>query len=380
MPENLNPQDQWDTQFEVPLPGEPRNIGPLRTLFQRLLNRTERLKNRIGEVLGLPWDAALPDTLAGLHGRLNSHKTAPVLDHPDGSVVTAKLADGAVTASKLAANHAPKSQGSISFGAANWDQLTEAGYYLVSPGGSGGSGAPPASSQSGLLIVERSLDGPIVQRFLPASEPHSYWRIRSDAWGQWIRQQGGGFAQAVDPIAYYNQTGQNYDLRPGEVAVVNFNGGSNGADVHTRIATNNGRAYWIFVISEVNWGTVWSGGSWPVNWPLLRPNGTVYSQQFSEQVVVVRETSTAGFFNENHSGFPISAYYGSSIGLLHTGLPGSRFFLRFSEEHPFGSNNNLIQLAPAIIIWRNNTTPWTYLGSLSVPPTVAGKLIVLRIF
>lgn len=376
MPENLNPQDQWDTQFQVPLPGEPKNIGPLRTLFQRLLNRTERLKNRIGEVLGLPWDAALPDTLAGLHGRLNSHQTAPVLDHPDGSVVTAKLADGAVTASKLAANHAPKSQGGITFGAANWDQLTEAGYYLVSPGGSGGSGAPPANSQSGLLIVERSLDGPIVQRFLPASEPYSYWRIRSNAWSQWIRQQGGGFAQAVDPIAYYNQTGQNYELRPGEVAVVNFNGGSDGADVHTRIATNNGRAYWIFVISEVNWGTAWPGH--PVV-TFLRPNGTVYSGQFSEQFVTHRETSTSALFREDHPAFPISAYYGSSIGLLHTGLPGGRFLLRSSMEHPFGSNNNLIQLASSTTIWRNNTTPWTYLGSLYVPPTVAGKLIVLRI-
>lgn len=366
MPENLNPQDQWDTQFEVPLPGEPRNIGPLRTLFQRLLNRTERLKNRIGEVLGLPWDAALPDTLAGLHGRLNSHRTAPVLDHPDGSV----------TAPKIAPNHAPKSQGGITFGAANWDQLTEAGYYPVSPGGSGGSGVPPANSQSGLLIVERSLGGPIVQRFLPELEPYSYLRIRSNTWGQWIRQQGGGFAQAVDPIAHYNQTGQNYDLRPGEVAVVNFNGGSNGADVHTRIATNNGRAYWIFVISEVNWGTVPPSNFGAI---FLRPNGTVYSQQFSEQYVIHRETSTSAVFVETNSAFPISAYYGSSIGLLHTGLPGSRLFLRFSEEHSFDSNNNLIQLAPSTTIWRNNTTPWTYLGSLFVPPTVAGKLIVFRI-
>lgn len=114
MPRNLTPQDQWETDFPVPVPGEPRNIGPLELLFQRLLNRTERLRSRIAAILGLPWDATPPDTLAGLAGRVGTleaaqggttlfaHRTASVLDHPDGSVTTNKLADGSVTAAKLA--------------------------------------------------------------------------------------------------------------------------------------------------------------------------------------------------------------------------------------------------------------------------------------
>jgi hypothetical protein len=114
MPKRINPQDQWETDFLVPLPGEPRNIGPLEVLFQRLLNRTERLKNRLGAILGLPWDATPPDTLAGLAGRvstletnqggttLSAHRTAATLDHPDGSVTSAKLASGAVTTAKIA--------------------------------------------------------------------------------------------------------------------------------------------------------------------------------------------------------------------------------------------------------------------------------------
>ncbi len=143
MPKRINPQDQWETDFLVPLPGEPRNIGPLETLFQRLLNRTERLKNRIGAILGLSWDATPPDTLAGLASRvgtlesnqggttLAAHRTATTLDHPDGSVTEAKLADGAVTLQKLAntafsANPTPNTlvlrtnQGAVQDGATLW--------------------------------------------------------------------------------------------------------------------------------------------------------------------------------------------------------------------------------------------------------------------
>jgi len=112
MPKRLTPEDRWEYDFDVPLPGEPRNIGPLEVLFQRLLNRTERLKSRIAAILGLPWDATPPDTLAGLAGRvsaleegsgsLSAHREAPVLDHPDGSVTEPKIANGAVTRIKLA--------------------------------------------------------------------------------------------------------------------------------------------------------------------------------------------------------------------------------------------------------------------------------------
>jgi len=114
MPKRINPQDQWETDFLVPLPGEPRNIGPLETLFQRLLNRTERLKNRIAAILGMSWDATPPDTLAGLAGRvstletnqggttLSAHRAAATLDHPDGCVTSAKLSNEAVTTPKIA--------------------------------------------------------------------------------------------------------------------------------------------------------------------------------------------------------------------------------------------------------------------------------------
>lgn len=168
MPENLTPQNQWETEFQVPLPGEPRNIGPLRTLFQRLLNRTERLKNRIGEILGTAWDATPPATIAELNSRLaeveafqggttlSAHRTASVLDHPDGSVTTPKLADGAVTNIKLA-------DGSVSTSKLADNSVTAA---KLAPGATPYdlalyvAGAPQANATLLQLVAPRSLTIP----------------------------------------------------------------------------------------------------------------------------------------------------------------------------------------------------------------------------
>ena len=154
MPKNLTPEDRWETHFEVPIPGEPRNIGPLEVLFQRILNRTERLKSRIAAILGLPWDATPPDTLAGLAGRvsaleggsaaLSTHREAPVLDHPDGSVTQAKLANSAVTNEKIADGAVTASK------LAPWAAVANLGYVPVNKAGDtmGGSLTVPS------LLVE----------------------------------------------------------------------------------------------------------------------------------------------------------------------------------------------------------------------------------
>lgn len=118
MPKRLTPQNQWETDFQVPIPGEPRNIGPLEVLFQRLLNRTERLRSVLAAIMGVPWGSPPPTDLATLKTRvdgletsgpaaLEAHRSAAVLDHPDGSVTSNKLAPGAVTPDKLAPGATP---------------------------------------------------------------------------------------------------------------------------------------------------------------------------------------------------------------------------------------------------------------------------------
>ncbi len=236
MPKRLTPEDRWETDFEVPVPGEGRRIGPLEVLFQRLLNRTERLKNRVADILGLPWDATPPDTLAGLAGRvgtletnqggttLSAHRTAPVLDHPDGSVTAAKLdavrnaptitpspgdwllgglasgtgvgklpigqANGVPllnASGALASADAYLSRGSVT-SAVDWNTLTNAGTYEIASGafGTGSANTPPAVTQQGHLLVLKT-SGATTQVYVPKSaDPGIYWRqYAGGTWSSW---------------------------------------------------------------------------------------------------------------------------------------------------------------------------------------------------
>lgn len=63
------------------------------TPFQILLNNDANLHQRVG---------TLEVAQSQSETNINAHRSATVLDHPDGSVVTSKLADGAVITSKLA--------------------------------------------------------------------------------------------------------------------------------------------------------------------------------------------------------------------------------------------------------------------------------------
>ena len=234
MPKNLTPEDRWETDFQVPVPGEPRRIGPLELLFQRLLNRTERLKNRIAAILGLPWDATPPDTIVGLVGRVNTlesgqggttlaaHRTAPVLDHPDGSVTAEKLAPvrdaPSITPSPgdwllgglasgtgvgkiplgqgsgvpllnasgaFAANDAYLDRGYVS-DAIDWNTLTKTGVYKIhiNAFGSGAANYPPTTYPYGILLVFRAHPPAIVQVYIPHQDYLDNYIYFREAWNE----------------------------------------------------------------------------------------------------------------------------------------------------------------------------------------------------
>jgi hypothetical protein len=164
--------------------------------FQQLLNNDANLNQRVG---------TLENNQGGT--TLSAHRTASVLDHPDGSVTTPKLADGAVTLAKLASailgqpNGLPllnsagalaASDGYLSRGsvtsAVDWNTLTAAGVYEIASGafGTGSANTPPAVTQQGHLLVFKT-SAATTQVYVPAAnDPGIYWRqYAGGAWSPW---------------------------------------------------------------------------------------------------------------------------------------------------------------------------------------------------
>jgi hypothetical protein len=139
----------------------------LEALFQKLLNRTERLKSRIAAILGLPWDATPPDTLAGLASRLSTLENRVPFLNDSGA---------------LAASDAYLDRGLVD-SAIDWNNLTTAGVYKVhiNAFGSGAANYPPTVYQSGVLLVFRSHSpAAIVQIYIPHTlDDYIYFR---EAW------------------------------------------------------------------------------------------------------------------------------------------------------------------------------------------------------
>jgi hypothetical protein len=71
MPTPITPLNQWETDFEGPLPNEPGVASAFRTLIQRILNRTERLRYLIEAITGRPFDNPPSTSIEALKGRVD---------------------------------------------------------------------------------------------------------------------------------------------------------------------------------------------------------------------------------------------------------------------------------------------------------------------
>jgi hypothetical protein len=236
MPSPIIPQDQWETEFEGPLPGEPGIASAFRTLIQKVLNRTEWLRARLfahrsASVLDHPDESVTRDKLAP-----NSVDATKIVDGAvtgtkiaDESISRTKIVDGEVTAEKLApvrnaptivpslgdwllgglasgtgvgklpiglpngvpflndsgalaASNAYLDRGLV-FTAVDWDNLTEAGVYKIHIYAfrSGAANYPPTIYQFGVLLVFRShFPAATVQIYIPhVLDDYIYFR---EAW------------------------------------------------------------------------------------------------------------------------------------------------------------------------------------------------------
>jgi len=72
MPTPITPQNQWEDSFQGPLANEPGIASAFRTLIQRILNRTERLRHLVEAITGRPFDNPPSTSIEALKGRLDT--------------------------------------------------------------------------------------------------------------------------------------------------------------------------------------------------------------------------------------------------------------------------------------------------------------------
>lgn len=93
-------------RFEINYEGDQHNDAILAVMLQySVYKNCHKFRYGIDDHEKMIWndwtELVMSDQVADLTDKLDAHKSAAVLDHPDGSVTTDKIADGAVTADKI---------------------------------------------------------------------------------------------------------------------------------------------------------------------------------------------------------------------------------------------------------------------------------------
>jgi hypothetical protein len=160
----------------------------------------------------------------------------------------------------------------------------------------------------------------------------------------------------------------DYMLQVGEEAYISF---SNTTSVPLRIATQSGTYYECHLVCSNTGGT--SGGA---NAPVyLNPNNTTYSNSFL-YVEVYRNTSNLGSNYFTYSAFRVGAVFTSSVFYVTN-------FVQYKNVKGIYDEYGLSYDYPGLIIfstdWRDTTTLWTSLGTITFPQSSSGYILVRRL-
>jgi hypothetical protein len=160
----------------------------------------------------------------------------------------------------------------------------------------------------------------------------------------------------------------DYPLAVGEEAIINF---TNATSVPLRIATQDGTVYELHLIPSNPGGT--SGGS--TNPIFLNPNNTTYSNAFV-YAEVYRVSSGYGGNYSTYSNFRIGHIISSIVCVIinRTVYKNIKGFYDY-----YGASDVFPGLIVFSIDWRDTTTPWTSLGTITFPQSTSGQILVRRI-
>jgi len=161
---------------------------------------------------------------------------------------------------------------------------------------------------------------------------------------------------------------EDYFLRVGEEAYISF---SDVTQVPLHIATQDGTYYEMHIIAGNVGGT--SGAA--LGYIFLCPNNQTYSNAFYS-ALMWRSGSSHSSSYIYKSGFVLASYYSNILTWItnRTQYKNTRSFLDlygYSDTYPnvrFTSSD-----------WRDTTTEWTSLGTVSFPQSTSGEILVRRL-
>ena len=162
---------------------------------------------------------------------------------------------------------------------------------------------------------------------------------------------------------------EDYKLEVGEEAEINF---ENATNVALHIATSDGTYYQMDLIPSNPGGT--SGGV-SGGHVLLLPNNIAYSNAIV-LATIIRESNGFKSAYFSTSGFEIGAYYALARCFIT-----NRTVYKNVQGITNRYGNNIAY--PSLMIfssdWRDTTTPWTSLGTISFPQNTSGKILIRRL-
>jgi len=160
----------------------------------------------------------------------------------------------------------------------------------------------------------------------------------------------------------------DYPLAIGEEAIINF---TNATSVPLRIATQSGTYYEVHLVSSNAGGT--SGGI--NNGVFLNPNNTTYNNAFV-YVEIYRTTIGLGSVSVTYSSFRCGNAFANSTFFITN-------FTQYKNVKGFANVYGFSGTYPALGVfssdWRDTTTSWTSLGTITFTQPTSGYILIRRL-
>jgi len=187
----------------------------------------------------------------------------------------------------------------------------------------------------------------------------------------WLADDIRGYEHTVDPIAYYTEHTEDYELKVGEVAKINFDVTGSPYQVPLRIKTMDGTYYEFHLIPANTGGT---SGSGDIIIGLLA-NNTTYTEKF-HMVIIARSTNSISDAYIKYDYFYMGRYY-SSIQCFITNKTVYKNVRGHHDRYGYTAAYPVLSLFSTD--WRDTTTEWTSLGTVQFGQATKGTILIRRL-